>query len=427
MKFSSKYIIIAAIALAISGCQQKAKVTPENIITYLAENPYHEQSEAEQVKSLRAFSTALNNDLITRPQNGPAGISAEFKADPARDMIIGYGVYKKPVTKKQLVRAKKIYAKSKLAEEMCNETDSQNLIVMGIGIETIVETQTGELIFKSTCPGKSTEMFAIEKSLYDNPYKTRSKAEQATVLQSYVNELNKYEVAINTSPEAKPEYTYKADISRDMIIAYHNTQEVFTPKKLKNLNKQFASEKKLRDFCKGKNALVFTSYDIGFQVILQDAAGKVYYESEICRGKTAEMSRLETSLIETPYDQRTEADQAAILKALATELSQGQQALEAINTDVHKMSYEANIAQDMIIEYAVLNKTLSAKEIKSIKSKNNKTKIMNNYCQYKDTKNLTARGIKLQLVMQSSSGDVYYKSEVCTPTPSKPKLRGSKA
>ena len=59
-----EYLGVATITILssviISACQPKAAQTAKGIEAYLVENPYHEQSESDQAKSLAALASLLN-------------------------------------------------------------------------------------------------------------------------------------------------------------------------------------------------------------------------------------------------------------------------------------------------------------------------------------------------------------------------------
>lgn len=441
MQSVAKLMGAAAMALALTGalsaCGSKAAQTPDDIETYLAENPYHEQSKAEQATSLNRYAKALNKHAKTDNRYINNDISGRFSANASRDMIIFDGTVKRSVTPKQLKLVRQDLKDNRFAEKYCQAPEINGLNQLGIGFEIIVKTKAGDLLDKATCPGVSAELYALESGLIDTPYETRTEAQKAEVIQSFVAELNKDLAELNKNKVGDKVFAslnYEADVSRGVIVSRITFHKVLSVKNTKARKAEFAADKRYIDLCKNKEILKFTSHGFRYQAILQDAANDIYYKSDICRPKTPEMYRIEAALSKTPYTQLSRGQRAKTLKALAKELAHGQQALEAIEYGTHKIVYEANVEKDMLIQYAVLNKSISEKmtsetsdKIKVLKTHFNQLKELTDFCTQKDAISLTRYGIKTQLFLQDHLNAIIYQSDVCSAKTSMPKLRGRKS
>lgn len=287
MKSVVKFMGAAAMALALSGtlsaCGAKNGRDVKAFNAYLIKNPYLEQSEAEQAKTLQTFAIHLNKGTKLLQSTTLADVTTRFEADPTRDMLIMYGVYEKPVTAKQFKDVKKALVANKAAANSCRSQDVITMNLSGFGIEMFVKTQAGDLLYEFTCPGKSVELYVLEESLIKTPYETRTKAQKAEVIQGFVAELNKREDVNGTSNGTL--ISYNADVSRGVIITLAIQNKVLPPKELEATKKGIATDKRFINFCKSEHALKMTLHGFGSQLIVQDTANNIYYESEICTAK----------------------------------------------------------------------------------------------------------------------------------------------
>ena len=281
-----EYLGVATITILssviISACQPKAAQTAKGIEAYLVENPYHEQSESDQVKSLAALASLLNK---VAPLQNDEKVKLNFKFDANKDAVVIHSIVQHNLTTLQLKKLQETYAKMSNKRRICNSGEPKAVASLyGIGTETIIRDLSGEFVAKITCPSMTAETYALRKFLAEKPYKEQSESEQAKTLRILTEALNSYEIEIgNPNPSV-----YKADISRDMIMAYNFDRKIRSEREFKAykalFNKGIASQREAARvrLCKLGDIEAITSLGISYQATLLDTKDRIIYKFEVC-------------------------------------------------------------------------------------------------------------------------------------------------
>jgi len=136
----------------ISACQPKAGPKAIGIDAYLVENPYHEQSKADQAQSLAAVASLLSK---VAPQDDR--VKVNYKPDPNRDMIVLHSIIQQDLSPEDLKTAQERYAKAAFKKKICGTGEPQAVGTYGIGTETIVRDLSGIFVAKITCSSMIAE------------------------------------------------------------------------------------------------------------------------------------------------------------------------------------------------------------------------------------------------------------------------------
>ena len=136
----------------ISACQPKAGPTEIGIDAYLVENPYHEQSEANQAKSLAAVAGLLSK---VAPQDDR--VKVNYQPDPNRDIIVLHSIIQQNLSHEDLKKSQENYAKASFKKAICEAGEPKAVGTYGIGTETIVRDLSGIFVAKITCSSMTVE------------------------------------------------------------------------------------------------------------------------------------------------------------------------------------------------------------------------------------------------------------------------------
>ena len=136
----------------ISACQPKAEPTEIGIDAYLVENPYHQQSDANQAKSLAAVASLLSK-VVTQDDR----VRVNYKPDPNRDMIVLHSIIQQDLSPEDLKTVQERYAKAAFKKRICSTDELKAVGTYGIGTETIIRDLSGIFVAKITCSSMTVQ------------------------------------------------------------------------------------------------------------------------------------------------------------------------------------------------------------------------------------------------------------------------------